>query len=286
MKLHACLLIFAVTLFSSCWKPAYRNIYASQAANINYFKQKGDSKITGYYSGDGKSKNDGYNIQGGYALTNHLALMAAYTFKQEHQLYRYDSVRIHPNGFLGTYESNIFDSSVIHYKRNTFELGLGYILPLNHRKTITYNLYLGISEGKYFLDDAGLDAKNKNYNRFYDNKITKYFVQSSFNFMPIDLVHFSVGGKVSFLNYHSIKTSYDSSELSYFYLDKMTGKTFTFWEPYFNLQFALPQYPWIKVDSQISFCSLLSVAYPRVRILNCSIGLTIEPTRLFKKKKN
>ena len=285
MKLHFCLLIITVTLFSSCWKPAYRNIYASQAANINYFKQKGDSKLTGYYSGDGKSKNDGYNIQGGYAITNHWALMAAYTFKQEHQTYRYDSVRFRPIGF-GTYEANIFDSSVINYKRNTFELGLGYILPLNHRKTITYNLYLGISEGKYSISDAGLDSKNKNYNRFYNNKITKYFVQGSFNFMPIDLVHFSIGGKISFLNYFSVNTSYDSSELSYFFLDKIPNKTFTIWEPYFNLQFALPKYPWIKMDGQISFCSTLYAQYPRTKTFNGSVGLTIELNKLLKKKKN
>lgn len=279
MKLHICLLLIAVTLFSSCFKRSTRSVYASQAANINYFKEKGESKITGYYSGDGDSKNDGFNIQGGYALTNHLALMGAYTYKRELSTNGFDSVRYH-----GDVETNIFDSSVIHYKRNTLELGIGYFVPLNRRRTITFNLYSGIALGKYSFDDAGLDSNKNNYNRFYNNKVTKYFVQGSFNFMPVDAVHFSIGQKISLLNYHSINTSYASSELSYFYLDKMNNRNFTIWEEFFNLQIAIPKVPWIMLDGQISFANKLLPGYPKVRTFNGSIGLTIEPTKLFKMK--
>jgi hypothetical protein len=286
MKLHFCLLIIAVTLFSSCFKRSSRSVYASQAANINYFKQKGDSKLTGYYSGDGNKKNDGFNIQAGYAISNHLALMAAYTYQQQHQVSGFDSINIYGGGIFGYDQVNIFDSSVVHYKRNTEELAVGYFFPLNHHKTVTYNLYAGVSLEKMSIADAGLDLNRINYTRFYDVKMTKYFVQGSFNFMPIDLVHFSIGGKISFLNYYSVNTSYDSSELSYFYLDKMTNKTFALWEPYFNLQFALPKYPWIKVDGQLSLTTGFHTEYPKVRTCNLSIGITIEPTRLFKKKKN
>lgn len=287
MKLSVCLLILAVTLFSSCIQRAHRYVYASQAANINYFKQKGDSKITGYYSGDGNKKNDGLNIQAGYALTNHIALMAAYTHQQQHQVAGFDSINIYGGGIFGYVQTNIFDSSVVHYKRNTVELAAGYFFPLNHQKTVTYNLYGGVSFGKMSIADAGLDLNRMNYTRFYDVNLTKYFLQGSFNIMTInDLVHFSAGGKISFFNYHSFNTSYDSSELNYFYLDKINNKTFAIWEPFFNLQFSLPQYPWIKVDGQLSLTSGFRAEYPKVRTFNGSIGLTIEPTRLFKKKKN
>jgi hypothetical protein len=274
-------------LFSSCrFERAHRTIYASQAANINYFKQKGDSKITGYYSGDGNAKNDGFNIQTGYALSNHLAIMAAYTNKQEYREYRYDSIRFHRQFFNSIVQTNIFDSSVIHYRRNTFEIGVGYFFPLDHKKTVTYNLYSGVSFGKFFIDDAGLDSNNNKYSRFYDAKSARYFIQGNFNFMPYDFFHVSTGGKFSFLNFRSINTSYEGSELYYFYLDKIDNKTFFLWEPFFNIQITPPKYSWIKIDGQLSFTSKLDYEYPKVRTFNGSFGLTIEINKLLKRKKD
>jgi hypothetical protein len=282
MKLSLLLLIVSAFLFSSCWKRADRYVYASQAANINYFKQKGDSKITGYYSGDGEDKDGGFNIQAGYAFNNHLALMAAYTHQQENQTYGYDSVRFHGNVLTGIIETNIFDSSVIHYKRNTFEIGAGYFFSLNRRKTVTFNVYPGVSLENFLMADAGLDSNNSKYTRSYQGRVTKYFVQSSFNIMPSAFFHLSAGGKISFLHFHANNTSYAGSELNYFYLDKINHKTFPSWEPFLNMQISPSKYNWIKVDGQLSFTSELNPGYPKVKIFNGSIGLTIEISPLIK----
>lgn len=285
MKWYYCLFVIFITLFSSCVERANRYIYASQAANINYFKQKGDAKITGYYSGEGIDNNNGYNVQAGYALTNHLALMGSYTYKRENQHYGYDSLRYQRYRNWGTLDDlDVFDSSVIKYKRRTVELGLGYYLSLDKSKTVTFNLYTGVSLGKNSLSDAGLDTGNHNYSRFYNTSTTKYFVQGYFNFMPIEAIHISIGSKLSSINYHSVTTSYSNRELNFFYLDKMTDKTINFFEPFYNMQIAIPKYNWIKLDGQISLSNGLGYEYPKVRKVNLSIGLTVEVNKLLQKK--
>ena len=96
MRLYILLLLtFAITLTSCRFQRANRYIYSSPAANVTYFGQKGDSKITAFYSGDGHNKNDGYNIQAGYAITNHLSVAASYAYRGDRQKYNFDSNLFH-----------------------------------------------------------------------------------------------------------------------------------------------------------------------------------------------
>ncbi len=276
------LVVVVIGLISSCTvERAKRYVYASQAANNPFFKQKGDSKITGYYSGDGNEKNDGLNVQGAYAISNNLIVAAAYGFKKETQKYSYDSIRFYRSGLFGGYlEANIYDSSVINYKRDFFEFGLGYILPLNKKKTTSYNLYAGVALGNFSASDAGLDSTSKNYTRYYNAKTTKWYLQGSLNVMESEYFYFSVGGKLSILKYNSINTSYTTGELDYFYLNKIDGKSFSFLEPFINVQLGTPKLKWIKVDGQFSFSTKMPNAYPQIKTFNASIGLTLYPSKI------
>ncbi len=277
MKLLYLLLMFCIVSTSCKVERASRFVYASQAANVNYFTKKGDAKITGYYSGDGKEENGGVNVQAGYAISNHIAIMASYTNKWETQTYRYDSVRFSFRGNIDIVETNIFDSSVIKYKRNNFEISIGYFVPLNKKKTTTYNVYVGTILGKFSIYDIGLDSNNKQYTKYYDAKPTKYFLQGSFNFMPSKNFHCSIGGNFSLLNFKSINTTYKTSELNYFYLDRIERNTLLLWEPYFNMQFRVPKYPWLKIDTQFSTTATsFGYNYPKAKTFNASIGLTIQ----------
>src|SRR4051812_27502049 len=104
-----------ILIFSSCRiERANRRVYAAQPANVAYFNQKGDAKLTGGYSGDDEEQNGGFNVQGAYAITNHLVVMASYTGKHEKQVYNYDSIRFASSFLTGHHiETNIYDSSLI-----------------------------------------------------------------------------------------------------------------------------------------------------------------------------
>ncbi len=265
-----------IAVFSSCrLQRANRSVYAAQASNVPYFNEKGDAKLTGYYSGDDKPKNGGYNLQGAYAVTDRLVILAAYTRKHETQEYNYDSLRFSSGFFNGNVQTNIYDSSLINYKRNSFEVGAGYIFPLNSKKTVTYNLYAGASFGNFTMDDKGFDSVNHPYARYYTAKTLKPWLQGAFNFMfPDASVNFSVGGKWSLLRFSQQGTSYTAHELNYLYLDKINNKSFFMWEPYINLQAGVPRCPWAKIELQAAFCNYLGDNYPKVRGYSGSIGLT------------
>ena len=113
-------LTFIINL-SSC--TTYRYIYAASPANEPYFTQKGESKLTGYYSSSSHNRvsnefADGIDLQSAYAIGNQWALTAGYYNRRER------------DGFSSFY--NFYDTSTINYKRNLFDIGGGYFLSLIH----------------------------------------------------------------------------------------------------------------------------------------------------------
>ncbi|MFP5041842.1 hypothetical protein [Parasediminibacterium sp. JCM 36343] len=289
LELYGLLFIAIALLLPSCrFQRARRYVNASQAANIVYLTKKGDAKITGYYSGDGSKKNDGCNIQGAFALTNHVAIMGSFTFKRESNYYHYDTVLFHRNDSASIVQTNLFDSSLLKYHRKTFEAGIGYFTQLNRlraRGKIMFNAYVGVALGNSTLDDSGLDSNSKPYSRYYNFNNTKWFAQFGFNFMPSPYFYASVGGKLSLFHFGTPSTSYTAAEMNYFYLDKVKKQNFFLWEPYANLQFGLPGCPWLKVDAQLSLTPNFGNDYPKVHTFNGSIGLTMEVPNAFPKHK-
>ncbi len=267
---------------------ARRYVYATEPANNPFLEKKHDSKISCYYYGDGKEKNDGISLQGAYAITDRLIVAGSYSSKKETQTYNYDSMRFSAQGLFfsrNDFETNIYDSSVIKYQRKFYDFALGYMIPLNKSNTITYNLYGGIAFGKFSADDSGLDSTGKKYNRYYNADMQKRYLQGAFNFMPIDNFKVAIGGKFTFLNYRNINTSYVSTELSYFYLDKIDGNSLFFWEPYMCIQFGVPKLNWLKIDGQLALSSALPENYPKTKTFSASIGLSIDISKIKKSKR-
>lgn len=282
--------VLAITLALLCLtacriERARRYVYATESANNPFFQKKNDSKIAGYYYGDGEQKNDGISIQGAYAITDRCIVAASYSSKRETQTYNYDSLRFSYGGFWTRYaETNIYDSSVINYKRKFYDVAIGYFIPLDKRKTVTYSIYGGVAFGKFSADDNGLDSTGKKYNRYYGANMQKWYIQGAFNFMPIDNFKVGFGGKFSFLNYRNINTSYASTELSYFYLDKISGNSLFFWEPYMCIQIGVPKLNWLRIDGQLALSSALPENYPKARTFSASIGLSIDISKMKKSK--
>jgi len=267
-----------------------RYIYSASAPNNPYFTKKGESKLTADYSSLGKSESttsssgditssanqkgfsNGLDLQGGYAISNHLAFIAGYQNKREKDIYDHSAVIIP------------FKSSTVKYRRNLFETGIGYYVALNSEKTITFNFYTGIAGGKFSFNDNGIDTSNLSYTRYHSANIRKWFLQPSFNFMPGNYIRFSVILRTSFVHYGHINTSYTASEIMAFSLGNIVNKTLDFYEPATNLQFGIPKYSWIKLDLTLAAVAGDPFYAKSIRHLNSSIGLSVDFSKMKEKK--
>ena len=281
MKIKLPLVIIIIISLSSC-APTYRYIYTASPANSPYFTQKGESELTGDYSSSSKTRNtnvfaDGVDIHGAYALTDQWAVTVGYYNRREKDTFSYIPY------------SGPFESSEINYKRNLFDIGGGYFVSLNQRKTITFNLYAGLTLGKFSFTDQGIDSSSANYSRNYNDRITKWYIQPSFNFMPREYIRLSYAMKFSFVHFGNTQTSYTPGEIKYLSLDMVDNKTLPFIEPSLNLQFGLPELPWIKLDAGMSwttnpFNTVISSTRVKVRSFGTSIGLNFDFSKLKNKK--
>jgi len=267
------IIIFTLT---SC--NTYRYIYSASPSNNPYFQQKGESKLTAYYSTSADDQLStiyahGFDLQSAYAFGNHWALTFGYFDRKEKDAY--------------AKSYNLYDTSVIHYKRNLFDIGGGYFTPINTKKNITANLYGGLASGKFSFEDNGVDDNQSVYNRYHESAITKWFIQPSINFMPGEYIRFSFAAKISYVHYGKIKTTYTQEELEYFSLNMIANRTLSYFEPCLNIQFGIPEYPWIKIDAVCSGASNYHSESSRlnVRGSNASIGLNFDFSKM-KKKKN
>lgn len=276
-------ILFVATAFCliSC-NTNYRYIYTASPANTPYFTKKGESKLTADYSSSSNTRPvnkyaAGIDLQTAYALSDHWALAAAYYNRREKDVF-------------SLIENGPFESSTVTYKRNLFDIGGGYFVSLNKRKTITFNFYGGMSLGKFSFIDNGIDSSGAGYSRYHNNGITRWFFQPSFNFMPGEYVRFSYSTRFSFVHYGNPETSYSTEELKYLYLDRVDNQTPLFFEPSLNVQFGLPEIPWINLDAGMSWTSnpfnvFIFSGAVKVRGFNSSIGLNFDFSKM-KKKRN
>jgi hypothetical protein len=274
-------ILFVASIFClfSC-NTNYRYIYTASPANNPYFTKKGESKLTADYSSSNNIRPvnkyaAGIDLQAAYALGDHWALATAYYNRREKDVF--SSTKKGP-----------FESSAVRYKRNLFDIGGGYFISLNKKKTITFNFYGGMSFGKFSFIDDGKDSSGAGYSRFHNNGITRWFFQPSFNFMPSEYIRFSYATKFSFVHYGNLHTSYTAEELKYLFLDKVDNQTLPFIEPSLNVQFALPEIPWINLDAGISSTTnplnvFIFNGGVKVRSINSSIGLNFDFSKLKKK---
>lgn len=274
------MLFAAIIIFLFSCNTNYRYIYTASPANNPYFIQKGDSKLTGNYSSNSSHPEnkyaDGIDLQAAYAFSDHWALTTAYYNRREKDIF---PLR----------QTGPFESSEVRYKRNLFDIGGGYFVSLNKRRTIAFNFYGGMSFGKFSFMDNGIDSSGAGYSRYHHNGVTRWFFQPSFNFMPGEYFRISYATKFSFVHYGNVQTSYTTEELKYLYLNKVDNQTLPFMEPSLNVQFGLPEIPWINLDAGISWTSnplnvFIFSSGVKVRSFNSSIGLNFDFSKLKKRR--
>lgn len=276
-KGYLAFLVMAIAFCYSCNTPRF--VYSPSPPNNPYFKEKGESKLSAYYSSGGDDnkrtghKNNGFDLQAAYALSNNWALTAGFFDRKEKDVYQY-----------GNY--NYFDSSVVSYKRNITDFGGGYFISLDKRRSVFFAIYGGLGFGKFSFTDNGIDKARVNYTRFHNSAVTKWFVQPSLNLIASDYFRASFIAKFSFLHYGNISTSYTTDELQFYWLDKIKNKTVSYVEPAFNMQFGVPPVDWVKVEGGFTFSSdpFYKNSQIQARGFNASIGLSFDFTKLRKKQ--
>src|SRR6185503_10372783 len=228
------LLLFTCLTIVSCRTPRF--IYSPAPPNNPYFREKGESKLAAYYSTGADANeltseyNNGIDFQAAYALSDHFALTADhFKRKEKDAIYEYDR----------TY----FDTSVIRYDRHLTNLGLGYFIPLTNDKKITVNVFGGLGFGKYSFTDNGFN-NGAGYHRDYSSNMNKWYIQPSMNFFVGNYFRTGLISKISFVHFNDIKTSYTPDELSYLDLDKVPGRTFSFFEGTWNIQVSFKNMQW------------------------------------------
>lgn len=268
--------ILCITFLASCSTPRY--IYIASPANNPVFTKKGDSKIAGYYSSSsGNSENNiyahGFDVQGAYAIGNNWGLTASYLNRKEKDIYGK--------------KYNIFDSSTVNYKRNLLELGGGYFIPLNKKKTIVANIYGGYGTGKFSFTDNGFTIDSSAYSRNHKSTISRWYIQPSINFLLGEYVRISYLMKFTFVKYNNIITNYTTDEQNEFFLQNLGVRSYNFTEPSLSFQLGIPQVPWAKLETILSGVNNRKLLGQEleVRSVNISIGFNIDPSRMYYRKK-
>lgn len=263
-----------VIVASSCTTKRY--IYAPSTPNIPYFNQEGDSKAAAFYStaGNGdleRRKSDGLDLEGAYALSDHWAVTTSFFYRKE---------RDRETG------RSIFDSSIVNYKRKIFEVGGGYFIPFNPKKTITMNVYGGVGLGKFLMNENGTKTGSP-YDRFYNVNVLKWYVQPSLNFMPGKYFRFALYFKPTFVRYGEYTSDYLPEEFEYFGFQKIHRQVINFFEMGYDLQLGIPKVPWLFIEHSVS---VVRKDYIRVsplvsRFGNISVGLNVNFGKMQEAKK-
>ena len=269
------LLLLITTTIISCRSPRF--VYSPAPPNNPYFREKGESKLAAYYSTSGSGNdlqneyNDGLDLQAAYAVSDNWALTADYFKRNEKDVF-------------SDYENSFVDSSIVRYDRNISSFGAGYFTPLTKDKDIVFNVFGGLGFGKFSFTDVGQD-NGVIYNRYYNSHLTKWYIQPSVNFFGGNYFRTGLIGKVSWVHFGDISTSYTPSELEYYGLQLLPGKTLSFFEATLNMQVTLKKINWLYLDGGLTVSTdpFDDETYLEARNFNASIGFSIDFSKIKKK---
>jgi hypothetical protein len=266
---------------ASCYTPRY--MYSPTNTNVPNLTKKGDSKLAAYYafgiytrsnrSGIAQDKssfhNRGFDLQGAYAITNHIGVLASQSNRYEKN--------------SGNF-ANTIDSAVITYKRSITELGLGYFGRFAKNKSL-FQLFAGYSFGSFSLNDAGRDAASGLYTRFHNTSVKKIFLQLAIQSDLSANFTTSFANRFNIVFFSNINTNYTPQEQESYLLSNLDGRASVFWEPAVINNFSVKKLPGLRFEVQLGFASLVSRKFIDYRSVNISVGAMADIRKLFAPKK-
>ncbi len=269
-------LLLTIVFATSCYTPRY--VYSPSAHNVPVLLKKNDSKIAANYSANAgtarlnisDARSRGMDLQGAYAITNHFALQVSH--------YR----RTELNN--GNFDSNLQDSSVIRYHRQLTEFGAGYFKAFDDNKQAVFQVFIGAGFGKFRFTDDGKYQANNYYSHFHEAAVTKLYIQPALTVRNKRNFAASLSSRFSLINFHHIKTSYNSFEQDNYKLDSVGYSPHIFWEPAIIYTFGFKKVPGLMLEFQGGLALLQSRRFVDYRSLNFSAGLALDLPKLLKKR--
>jgi hypothetical protein len=266
---------------SSCYTPRY--MYSPTNTNVPNLTKKGDSKLAAYYAfgiNGNKTRNGvtqnqddfhnrGFDLQGAYALTNHIGLIASQSNRYERN----------SGNFVNT-----IDSATINYRRGITELGVGYFGRFAKNKSLV-QVFAGYSFGHFSINDAGKDNASGPYTRFHNTSVKKAFLQLAIQSDLSPNFTTSFANRFNFVFFSNIITNYTPQEQESYLLSNLDGRTSVFWEPAIINNFGFKKMPGFRFEVQLGFASLVSRKFIDYRSVNLSIGTIADMRKLFARKK-
>ena len=181
-----------------------RKIYSTLPVNNPSLQEKNDFSVNATFS-DPKA----FDFNGGFAITNHLALIAG--------LYTHRNKDIEENSGFTSH----VDSSNLVYRHNGFTIGAGGFFSVFGKKSNTFlSFYSGLNSGKFKMNEEFYQISPTPsppvFNK-YSSKLNRYFLQGSLNYYG-DPVEASITTRYNLVEYKNVITDYTDTQLSEFLL--------------------------------------------------------------------
>jgi len=270
--------IIPVLILASCYTPRY--VYSPAAHNVPVLTAKGDSKLGINYSTNiaQKAKNSdktfdskgaGIDVQGAYAISKNLAVQASYYWRSERN--------------EGNYLFNATDESILRYRRNLTEAGLGYYSKIDGRGISWFQIFGGIGMGDFKFTDKPIPNSINASEFFYKTSVTKYYLQPAVMILYNKLISISFSSRFSLLKFHNVRTDYSSTQLNNYKLDSLTHRPVVFWEPAVINSFEFKKLKGVKFEYQLGLSLLTSKSFVDARAFNFSAGIFVDIPKMLKK---
>jgi hypothetical protein len=254
-------LFFASFYLCSCYSPRY--VYSPSTQNIPLLHRKNDLELSGFYAGsvnafkEKGNSNRGFDIHISWAITNHLATML-------NESYRWEK-----NGGNDSFFPN--DSSLLSYKRNFTEIGVGYFTPVQYNEKMQFQLFGGAAFGSSNIYDAYV-SNNMQINKYHKSNVTKVFLQPAIIYSPFKNFSGALTSRFTEVIFTHIHTNYTFTELDNYILDSLTVSPVFFWEPAVSYTFGFKKLP-LKLRIQGSISVLLNHRFVEHRTGNIALGI-------------
>ncbi len=262
-------LLYISFVFYSCYSPRY--IYSPPIQDVPSLNKKNDAEISAFYAGtfdllNKKGDNSyGFDMHAAWAFSNHFAAIIHETIQREN------------NDANDTYFYG--DTSALSYKINATEIGAGYFSSLTENNKMRFQAFAGAAFGSLQIGDAYVSG-NVFTNKFYNSKVTKFFVQPSFLYNATPNFSTALSSRFTELLFTHIKTNYTKEEEDNYILDSVGTAPVFFWEPAITYTFSLKKFP-IKFRLQGTLAVLINHQFVQYKTANVGVGLvaTIDKKR-------
>ncbi|MBS1563876.1 MAG: outer membrane beta-barrel protein [Bacteroidetes bacterium] len=258
--------------FASSCVSVHHYMYAPATPAAPMLNARGESCVkamvsTGMHRQDTGYSN-GYELQGAYAFTDHIAVTAGFSSRNEKDKYSHT-----PGWFGPAYSAGIW------YKRRTTDIGLGYFTSIDSDDEVFFDLYGGYGFGRYHMHELG-DQTGTYTDRYHSCSISKIYLQPGVHFNISDMSQASLGVRFSTLSYHNIKSDYTKEQEQSFGMYDLRNTVYTFLDPTFTVRLWVPHTPWIKLEMQASASCKLSNPGLDYRPITISAGLSFDLSKL------